>query len=58
MGWGVLNCSVGDYAGENRGTNYSAQYKNLEELVKKLHTEVLSKLDGSSQPGFSINASR
>ncbi|XP_042942323.1 probable proteasome inhibitor [Carya illinoinensis] len=48
---------VEDYAGENGGTNYSAQYKNLAELVKKLDTEVLSKLDGSSLPSSSDNAS-
>ncbi|XP_042942915.1 probable proteasome inhibitor [Carya illinoinensis] len=57
-GWWVFHCSVEDYAGENRGTNYSAQYKNLAELVKKLDTEVLSKLDGSSLPISSDNASR
>ncbi|KAG2690688.1 hypothetical protein I3760_09G200600 [Carya illinoinensis] len=52
-----LEISVEYYAGENGGTNYSAQYKNLAELVKKLDTEVLSKLDGSSLPSSSNNAS-
>ncbi|KAG6697485.1 hypothetical protein I3842_09G202400 [Carya illinoinensis] len=57
-GWWVFHCSVEDYAGENGGTNYSGQYKNLAELVKKLDTEILSKLDGSSLPSSSNNASR
>ncbi|XP_041024177.1 probable proteasome inhibitor isoform X2 [Juglans microcarpa x Juglans regia] len=52
-----LEISVEDFAGENGGTNYSAQYKNLAELVKKLDTEVLSKLDESSLPSSSNNAS-
>jgi len=52
-----LQISVGDYAGENGGTNYSSQFKNLEELVKSLDDQVLSKLDGSSQPSSSSNTS-
>lgn len=58
MVFGVLYCSVGDYVEENGGTNYSAQFKKLAELVKRLDTEVLSKLDGSPQPGLSISGSR
>ncbi|KAB1224218.1 putative proteasome inhibitor [Morella rubra] len=53
-----LEINVGDYVEENGGTNYSAQFKKLAELVKRLDTEVLSKLDGSPQPGLSISGSR
>ncbi|KAL5735951.1 hypothetical protein ACOSQ2_030739 [Xanthoceras sorbifolium] len=41
---------VGDYVGEQGGANYSAQFKNLEKLVKSLDTEILAKLHGSSKP--------
>ncbi|KAH7567163.1 hypothetical protein JRO89_XS07G0025600 [Xanthoceras sorbifolium] len=33
---------VGDYVGEQGGANYSAQFKNLEKLVKSLDTEILA----------------
>ncbi|XP_062168110.1 probable proteasome inhibitor isoform X2 [Alnus glutinosa] len=52
-----LQISVGDYAVENGGTNSSSQFKNLEELVKILDAQLLSKLDGSSQPSSSSNSS-
>jgi hypothetical protein len=55
---GFVYCSVGDYAVENGGTNSSSQFKNLEELVKILDAQLLSKLDGSSQPSSSSNSSR
>lgn len=50
MGFGVFfyMCSVGDYAGEDGGSNYSQQFKNLEKLVKRLDEDILSKLDGSA----------
>lgn len=50
---GFVYCSVGDYAVENGGTNYSTRFKNLEELVKSLDAQILSKLDGSSRPSSS-----
>ncbi|XP_068318298.1 probable proteasome inhibitor [Pyrus communis] len=52
-----LEIDVGDYVGEDGGSNYSTQFKNLENLVKKLDTEVLSKLygSGSSTSGSSSN---
>ncbi|TXG58704.1 hypothetical protein EZV62_016533 [Acer yangbiense] len=47
----VVYGSVGDFVGEQQGgANYSAQFKNLEKLVKNLDTEILSKLHGSSKP--------
>jgi len=51
-----LEISAGEYAGENGG-NYSLQFKNLEELVKSLDAQILSKLDGSSQPSSSNDSS-
>ncbi|GMY14457.1 probable proteasome inhibitor isoform X1 [Fagus crenata] len=44
-----------DYVGEDGGTNFSTQYKNLDGLVKTLDTQLLSKLYGSSQPTSSNN---
>ncbi|KAJ7950242.1 Proteasome inhibitor-related [Quillaja saponaria] len=43
-----LEINVVDYVGENGSSNYSAQFKNLEKLLRSLDTEILSKLDGSS----------
>lgn len=40
--------SVGEFVGEADNSNYSAQYKNLEKLVKTLDEEILSKLDSPS----------
>ncbi|KAK0585326.1 hypothetical protein LWI29_026888 [Acer saccharum] len=49
-----LEIDVGDFVGEQQGgANYSAQFKNLEKLVKSLDTEILSKLHGSSKPSSS-----
>lgn len=45
--------SVGDYAGEDGGSNYSQQFKNLDKLVKRIDTDILSKLDGSSKASLS-----
>lgn len=50
--------SVGDHVGENGGSNYSTQFKNLEKLVKSLETQVLTKLDGSSSVSSSSNPLR
>ncbi|XP_018503496.1 probable proteasome inhibitor isoform X1 [Pyrus x bretschneideri] len=52
-----LEIDVGEYVGEDGGSNYSTQFKNLENLVKNLDTEVLSKLYGSasSTSGSSSN---
>ncbi|KAK2657750.1 hypothetical protein Ddye_010802 [Dipteronia dyeriana] len=50
----VVYGSVGDFIGEQKGgANYSAQFKNLEKLVKSLDTDILSKLHGSSKPSSS-----
>ncbi|KAJ7961348.1 Proteasome inhibitor-related [Quillaja saponaria] len=53
-----LEINVGDYVGENGSSNYSAQFKNLEKLLKSLDTEILSKLDGSSKSSSSTNPLR
>ncbi|KAF8402998.1 hypothetical protein HHK36_011092 [Tetracentron sinense] len=49
-----LEINVEDYNGGDQSNNYSAQYKNLEKLVRKLDAEILSKLDGSRM-GSSTN---
>ena len=46
-------CSVGDYSGEDGGSNYSQQFKNLEKLVKRIDGDILSKLDGSANTSSS-----
>jgi len=46
-------CSVGDYAGEDGGSNFSQQFKNLGKLVKKIYADILSKLDGSANASSS-----
>ncbi|KAK2972266.1 hypothetical protein RJ640_014324 [Escallonia rubra] len=43
-----LEINVGDYAGEDGGTNYALQFKNLGKLVDSVNKEVLTKLSGSS----------
>uniref|UniRef100_A0A2P2JBF2 Uncharacterized protein MANES_09G098300 n=1 Tax=Rhizophora mucronata TaxID=61149 RepID=A0A2P2JBF2_RHIMU len=53
-----LEIDVNDYVGDNGGSNYSAQFKNLDKLVKNLNKEVLSKLDGSSKESSSGKPSR
>ncbi|XP_021829579.1 probable proteasome inhibitor isoform X1 [Prunus avium] len=50
-----LEINVGDHVGENGGSNYSTQFKNLDKLVKSLETQVLTKLDGSSSVSSSSN---
>lgn len=52
-----LEINVGDYAGEDGGSNYSQQFKNLDKLVKKIDTDILSKLDGSSKASLSTKSS-
>lgn len=46
-------CSVGDYSGEDGGSNFSQQFKNLDKLVKRIDADILSKLDGSSNASSS-----
>jgi proteasome inhibitor subunit 1 (PI31) len=48
-----LQIIVGDYVVESRGTNCSSQFKNMGELVKILDAQLVSKLDGSSEPNSS-----
>ncbi|TKY66841.1 proteasome inhibitor [Spatholobus suberectus] len=52
-----LEIDVGDYAGEDGGSNYSHQFKNLDKLVKKIDGDVLSKLDGSANASSSSRSS-
>ncbi|KAF5737196.1 Proteasome inhibitor-related [Tripterygium wilfordii] len=53
-----LEIDVDKYVAENGGTNYSEHYKNLENLVKCLNSEILSKLDASPKPSSSSNLTR
>ncbi|KAF2306208.1 hypothetical protein GH714_015734 [Hevea brasiliensis] len=48
-----LEIDVVDFVGENGGANYSAQFKNMDKLVKNIDAEILSKLDGSSSKASS-----
>ncbi|XP_020224674.1 probable proteasome inhibitor [Cajanus cajan] len=48
-----LEIEVGDYAGEDGGSNYSQHFKNLDKLVKKIDGDILSKLDGSAKTSSS-----
>ncbi|GAV65453.1 LOW QUALITY PROTEIN: PI31_Prot_C domain-containing protein/PI31_Prot_N domain-containing protein [Cephalotus follicularis] len=50
-----VEIDVGDYVGENGTASYAAQFRDLEGLVKKLNTEILSKLNGSSKASASSN---
>ncbi|ESW19716.1 hypothetical protein PHAVU_006G149300 [Phaseolus vulgaris] len=43
-----LEIDVGDYSGEDGGSNYAQQFKNLGKLVKRIDGDILSKLDGSA----------
>ncbi|KAK7256269.1 hypothetical protein RIF29_29710 [Crotalaria pallida] len=52
-----LAIKVEDYAGEDGGTNYSQQFKNLDKLVKSIDAEILSKLYGSVTKGTSSSKS-
>uniref|UniRef100_A0A5B7BN80 Putative proteasome inhibitor n=1 Tax=Davidia involucrata TaxID=16924 RepID=A0A5B7BN80_DAVIN len=52
-----LEINVGDYVGENGGTNYSSQFKNLGKLVSSLEKEILTKLNGSSTANSSTQPS-
>jgi len=49
----IFCCSVGDYAGEDGGSNYAQQFKNLGKLVKRIDGDILSKLDGSANASSS-----
>lgn len=48
-----LEINVGDYSGEDGGSNFSQQFKNLDKLVKRIDADILSKLDGSSNASSS-----
>ncbi|KAI4388087.1 hypothetical protein MLD38_000452 [Melastoma candidum] len=50
-----LEVDVNDFTGDSAATNYVAQFKNFEKLVKVLDTEILSKLSGASLSGSSRN---
>lgn len=52
-----LEINVGDYAGEDGGSNFSQQFKNLDKLVKKIDADILSKLDGSANASSSTKSS-
>ncbi|KAL2329491.1 hypothetical protein Fmac_017072 [Flemingia macrophylla] len=52
-----LEIDVEDYAGEDRGSNYSHHFKNLDKLVKKIDGAILSKLDGSAKTSSSSRRS-
>ncbi|KAJ1384285.1 PI31 proteasome regulator, N-terminal, partial [Sesbania bispinosa] len=52
-----LEINVGDYAGEDGGSNYSQQFKNFEKLVKRIDADILSKLDGSANASSSTKSS-
>ncbi|EXB36691.1 hypothetical protein L484_016942 [Morus notabilis] len=47
--------NVGDCVEEDGDGNYSTQFKNLDKLVKRLESEILSKLDGSSKHSSTTN---
>ncbi|XP_058736977.1 probable proteasome inhibitor [Vicia villosa] len=52
-----LEINVGDYSGEDGGSNFSQQFKNLDKLVKRIDADILSKLDGSSNASSSTKSS-
>ncbi|MED6171426.1 hypothetical protein PIB30_117457 [Stylosanthes scabra] len=52
-----LEINVGEYAGEDGGSNYSQQFKNLDKLVKLIDGNILSKLDGSANASSSNKSS-
>ncbi|KAJ8753857.1 hypothetical protein K2173_000111 [Erythroxylum novogranatense] len=52
-----LEIDVKDFVGESGSSNYSAQFKNLDKLVKNLDEHVLSRLDGSSSKATSSSKS-
>ncbi|WVY94697.1 hypothetical protein V8G54_033785 [Vigna mungo] len=52
-----LEIDVGDYAGEDGGSNYAQQFKNLGKLVKRIDGDILSKLDGSANASSSTRSS-
>lgn len=51
-------CSIGDYVTENGGSNYAAQYKIFEQLVKIIDKEILSKIIGTPKESPSTKPSR
>ncbi|EEF27932.1 probable proteasome inhibitor isoform X2 [Ricinus communis] len=55
-----LEIRIGEFVRENGGTNISDQFKNLDELVRSIDADLLSKLDDSSsslRPTSSSNQS-
>jgi proteasome inhibitor subunit 1 (PI31) len=48
-----LEIKVKDYVNVNGGTNYTDQFKNLENLVENVNAEILNKLYGSENPASS-----
>ncbi|XP_038690233.1 probable proteasome inhibitor isoform X2 [Tripterygium wilfordii] len=53
-----LEIDADKYVADNGGTNYSEHYKSLENLVKCLNSQILSKLDPSLKPTSSSNPTR
>ncbi|MCL7039303.1 hypothetical protein MKW94_019784 [Papaver nudicaule] len=45
-----LQINVNDYDGGDGRTNFANQFRNFDELVKKLNSELLSKLDDTPKP--------
>lgn len=45
-----LQINVNDYNGGDERTNFASQFKNFDELVKKLNLEILSKLEDTPKP--------
>ncbi|XP_058215960.1 probable proteasome inhibitor isoform X1 [Rhododendron vialii] len=52
-----LEINIGDYVTENGGSNYAAQYKNSEQLVKIIDKEILSKIIGTPKESPSTKPS-
>ncbi|XP_057741720.1 probable proteasome inhibitor [Arachis stenosperma] len=53
-----LEICVRDYTIANESSNYSEQFKNLEQLVRRLNQDILAKLDGSSTSSSASNPPR
>lgn len=45
-----LQINVNDYNGGDERTNFASQFKDFDELVKKLNLEILSKLEDTPKP--------
>ncbi|RYR72836.1 hypothetical protein Ahy_A02g007052 [Arachis hypogaea] len=53
-----LEICVRDYTIANESSNYSEQFKNLEQLVRRLNQDILAKLDSSSTSSSASNPPR